>query len=199
MELKNEFDDELYVRFVRESSNDRKLRHAQSVVETAKRLIEHYQIDHPDRLLLAALLHDNARCLPENEQKQLAERYPEPLTPFEAKNNYYHAQAGAQQLIEKFAEFDACDPVVQLVAFHPSGKAPLTRELGTLMVADWAEPNRPGHKPQYLREHIGEVDLDELVRVYYETMTDVTAEHRPDDHYRRSDEAYDYLKTEGLL
>ena len=112
-------------------------RHTLSVAETAERLASALGWDEAarDRAVTAALLHDAAKDLPQEEQRALAgpERGadPDPLV---------HAAAGARLAA---GAFGVADPeVLDAIAAHPTGSAdpsPLER---LLVAADFLEPGR---------------------------------------------------------
>lgn len=138
-------------------------RHTLSVTETAERLASALGWDEAarNRALTAALLHDAAKDLPQEEQRELAgpERGADPAP-------LVHAAAGACLAAR---EFGVADPeVLGAIAAHPTGSAdpsPLER---LLVAADFLEPGRRGLQAgdRALLDGAlrGQIGLDELFR-----------------------------------
>jgi predicted HD superfamily hydrolase involved in NAD metabolism len=141
----------------------RRWRHTLSVAETAQRLAAALGWDDRARAraVAAALLHDAAKDLPEEQQRALAapERRDDPAP-------LVHAAAGARLAA---AEFGVDDPdVLEAIANHPTG-SPAPSALEQLLVAaDFLEPERR-HLREEDRELLNaalsaEVDLGEVYR-----------------------------------
>lgn len=183
-----------YVEYIEQSLSEAKIIHTNGVLSMVDAICENYDIRAPDKLRFAALMHDNARCLPDDEQRILAETFPEPLVEIEKENRYHHAQAGAMRLVRDF-NYSPDDVAVQAVAYHPSGEEPMTQTLGALMVADWTEPGRDWWGPvQELREAIGQKSLVELVKLLFKRKFFDDEGAVPE----RSVRGYEYLRRNGL-
>jgi predicted HD superfamily hydrolase involved in NAD metabolism len=138
-------------------------RHTLSVARTAERLAAALGWDEAarERAVTAALLHDAAKDLPEEEQRALAgaDRRDDPAP-------LVHAAAGARLAA---AAFCVDDPeVAAAIAAHPTGSATPSALERLLVAADFLEPGRRhrGAEDRALLDAAlrGEVALEELFR-----------------------------------
>lgn len=136
--------------------------HIQGVVETGVTLSENYPAIASREIRLAGYLHDVAKNLSRETQKQLATRYRGTLDPVVAAvPGLWHAPASAQLGVDEFG-LSPSSTVIQAVAFHPTGHRPMTDLLKGLMVADFSEPQRNFPEARTIRQQIGQTTLTEL-------------------------------------
>lgn len=149
--------------FVKSSVTPDRWNHTRGVLRLSGRLAETYGLD-SDPLRTAALFHDNARDLPTERQRELAERHRGSLDEVEeASPGLWHAPAGARRMIEEF-DYTPSDTVTRAVGYHTTGRPEASNCLSALFVADFAEPNRDYPEAETIRSTIGEKPLDHLVK-----------------------------------
>lgn len=150
------------VAFVRDSVPEARWIHTRGVMDLAEQLSSTYDL--PEQSLeRAALLHDNARGLPLEEQQDLARRFRGELDRIELSvPGLLHAPAGAQRMIEEL-HFSPEDPLLDVVANHSTGAPRPGPLLSGLLVADFAEPNREYPEAETIRDRIGVQSLEDLV------------------------------------
>lgn len=140
----------------------RRWRHTLSVAETAHRLAEAFGWPEAerDRVVRAALLHDIAKELPEDEARRLAaEPLPEARAADaagraagdrkgapdpdlgEGSTALLHAPAGARIAARDFGIRDV--EVLRAIATHPTGTPDESDLARLLLVSDYLEPGRP--------------------------------------------------------
>lgn len=150
------------VEFVRTSVPEDRWVHTQGVMDLGHRLASTYDL--PEQSLQqAALLHDNARGLPLEEQESLARQFRGELDRIERSvPGLLHAPAGAQRMVEELG-FSPENPLLDVVANHSTGAPHPEPTLSGLLVADFAEPNREYPEAETIRERIGSEPLVDLV------------------------------------
>lgn len=104
-------------------------------------LAHRWKIDLP-KVLAAALLHDLAKCMPLEEQREHMMRCKAvPITPEDYHyKNVWHGKVAAQQAVDLFGIRDQV--ILDSVAYHSTGKANLPDVGMVLFVADFIEPSR---------------------------------------------------------
>jgi predicted HD superfamily hydrolase involved in NAD metabolism len=94
------------------------------------------------RALLAALLHDLAKALPPNVQRERLDACT--VVPPEEEDRHHpqvwHGFVGAQEAHDRYGITDT--EVLEAVAYHPTGKAGLGQTGLVLFTADFLEPSR---------------------------------------------------------
>lgn len=150
------------VEFVRTSVPEDRWVHTQGVMDLGHRLASTYDL--PEQSLRrAALLHDNARGLPLEEQELLARRFRGELDRIERSvPGLLHAPAGAQRMVDELG-FSPEHSLLDVVANHSTGAPHPGPTLSGLLVADFAEPNREYPEAETIRERIGTKPLVDLV------------------------------------
>lgn len=119
-------------RKVRASLPDKRMRHTAGVIETAIRLAAENGVD-PIKAEIAALLHDCAKYLPDEELLKRSHD-PTPVLPV------LHAEIGAQ-LAER--EYGVTDPeILRAIRLHTTGDADMTVLDKIIYLADMIEPGR---------------------------------------------------------
>ncbi len=115
--------------------------HTISVAFIASSLAMRYGFDSPDRAQIAGLLHDCAKCLPDEEKYALCEKYDVFLNEYEMANPaLIHAKLGAEIAIDKFGVLDR--EILDAIRTHTTGAPNMTMLQKIIYVADFIEPNR---------------------------------------------------------
>ena len=111
------------------------------------------------RAMTAGMLHDCAKCVPNEEKIRLCEQYGLAVSEAEAASpSLLHAKLGAY-----FAEhkYDVTDPeVLQAIRWHTTGRPGMTLLEKIVFVADYIEPNRKTlpHLDEIRREAYTDLD-----------------------------------------
>lgn len=146
---------------LRKALSPRRFQHSLGVVEVALSLAARYGAD-AYKARLAALLHDCAKNLPEDEQKRLCHIYRIRLDAV-AKSEpcLLHAYVGAHLARDIYG---VCDEEVQdAIFYHTTGKENMSLLCKIIFLADMIEPNRaPFPALSSLRRAASE-DLDAAV------------------------------------
>ena len=127
MELMNEY--------LKRNLKPRRYTQSLGVVETATRLAEIYGADR-EKAHLAALVHDIAKCLTQEESNRLVRFYG---LPWKYQNNQplAHSKLGVALLRDEFGVTD--EEVLSAVSYHTTGKAEMSLLEEIIYVADAIE------------------------------------------------------------
>ena len=125
--LKNELDESRY-------------EHTIGVMDTAACLAMRYGAD-LTQALVAGLLHDCAKCIPNDKKLKLCRKDGIEVTPFEEKAPFLlHAKLGAWMAEH---EYHVSDPaILSAIACHTTGKPDMSLLDKIVFIADYIEPGR---------------------------------------------------------
>ena len=114
--------------------------HTKGVMYTAGCLAMAHGYD-MEKAMLAGLLHDCAKCIPNDEKLTLSEENHILITPIERENPFLlHAKLGAL-LAEK--EYEVSDPqILHAIKVHTTGEPDMSILDKIIYIADYIEPNR---------------------------------------------------------
>ncbi len=134
-----------YLTFIQENLQDdldyERYWHTISVAFTAASLAMNYHFDSPDRALIAGLLHDCAKCIPDEEKIALCDKYGVFLDEHEIENPaLIHAKLGPEIAAEKYGVLDR--EIHDAIRTHTTGAPDMTMLQKIIYVADYIEPNR---------------------------------------------------------
>lgn len=102
-----------------------------------------------DTAYLAGLLHDCAKCIPDDEKISKCEKHGIPITEIERNSPYLlHAKLGAYIAQTKFGVEN--EEILSAICCHTTGKPEMTDLEMILFVADYIEPGR--NKAEHLTE-----------------------------------------------
>ena len=120
--------------------------HTLGVEAMAVELGERYKID-KDRLAVAALLHDYAKCMSGETKRKLCRKYQIEISPIEEKNlDLLHAKLGAYIAQDKYDIQD--HELLDAIYYHTTGKPDMSDFAKIIYIADAIEPGRGN--PEYL-------------------------------------------------
>lgn len=89
----------------------------------------------------AGLLHDCAKCIPNEKKLKLCKKHEIPVTPFEKENPFLiHAKLGAYLARKKYKVED--EEILSAIRCHTTGKEAMTALEQILFIADYIEPTR---------------------------------------------------------
>ncbi len=115
-------------------------RHTLGVAYTAAALAMRYGID-IEAAFKAGLLHDNAKCIPNDEKYKMCEEYGIELTKAEREiPSLVHAKLGAFLAHEKYGIDDK--DIIDAVRTHTTGEPGMSMLQKIIFTADYIEPNR---------------------------------------------------------
>lgn len=124
-----------------------------------------------ERAMLAGLLHDCAKCIPNDEKLSLCKKHKIALTEVEKRNPFLiHAKLGAFLAKEKYGIDDP--EISHAIAVHTTGAPDMSTLDKILFIADYIEPGRD--KAVNLAEvrRLAFSDLDEAL---FQILTDTLA------------------------
>ena len=147
-----------------------RFQHTLGVMYTAASLAMCYGQD-VEKALIAGLLHDCAKCIPNDKKVKLCEKYGLPMTNIEKQAPFLlHAKLGAY-LADKLYGVD--DPeILGAIEWHTTGRPGMTMLEKIVYLADYIEPNR--WKAQNLPE-IRAMAFRDIDMAVYMTLRDTLA------------------------
>ena len=90
---------------------------------------------------VAGLLHDCAKCIPDEEKLQKCEKHHLPISDAERKNpSLLHAKLGAYYARQKYGITD--EEILGAITWHTTGKPEMTLLEEIVFIADYIEPDR---------------------------------------------------------
>ena len=163
--------------------------HTLGVMYTAGALAMRHKVD-LDEALLAGLLHDCAKCYPDEKKFELCEKYDVSLTDVERKNTaLIHAKLGAALAREKYGV--ESESVCRAIATHTTGAPGMDKLQQIVFIADYIEPHRDraGHLDEI--RHAAFEDLDKACRMILTDTLDYLSDS-PKMVDPMTKETYDY-------
>lgn len=165
--LKNELDESRY-------------EHTIGVMDTAACLAMRYGAD-LTQALVAGLLHDCAKCIPNDKKLKLCRKNGIEVTPFEEKAPFLlHAKLGAWMAEH---EYHVSDPaILSAITCHTTGKPDMSLLDKIVFIADYIEPGRnkaPG-LPEIRRLSFTDID-QALIRILSDTLDYLASSNDPID------------------
>ncbi len=141
--------------------------HTQGVMYTAAALAMCYGED-VKRAQIAGLLHDCAKCIPNDKKLKLCRRHNIPVSETEHKSPYLlHAKLGAFIAEEKYGVHDP--GILSAIEFHTTGRAAMSLLEEIIYIADYIEPMRS--KAENLPE-VRRIAFRDINRAVYIVMRD---------------------------
>lgn len=117
-----------------------RMEHTLGVMYTAASLAMRYHAD-IEKALIAGILHDCAKCIPDNEKLGLCCKYGLEITEVEQKNpSLLHAKLGAAFAKDIYHIDD--DEILDAITCHTTGRPGMTLLDKIIYIADYMEPGR---------------------------------------------------------
>ena len=143
---------------------------------------------------VAGLLHDCARCLPDDKMLLKCEKYNLSISEVERRNPYLlHGKLGAYYAENKYGISDA--DILSAITYHTTGKPDMTLLEKILFVADYIEPNRSSKWIPDLNE-VRKLSFQNINSAIYQilknTLNYLNVKHQELDSI--TVEAYNYYK-----
>ena len=143
--------------------------HSEGVMDTAAALAMRYG-ENLEKAQIAGILHDCAKCIPDNKKLKICEKNHIEITEAEKCSPFLlHAKVGAYIAKEKYDIEDA--EILDAIACHTTGKPAMTLLDKIIYISDYIEPMRS--KASNLEEvrKMAFVDLDEtLFKILSDTL-----------------------------
>lgn len=154
---------------LKKEMDDSRFEHTLGVMYTCGALAMRYGYD-LDKAMLAGLMHDCAKCMPNAKKLKMAEKHRLEITDLERKNPFMlHAKLGAFLAKKKYDIED--EEILDAIRWHTTGRPKMTLLDKIVYIADYIEPKRDKapHLPQIRQKAF--VDLDEaLVMILNDTL-----------------------------
>ena len=137
---KNQINLQKLQRKLRKELDEDRYRHTLGVMYTGAALAMRYGIDLM-QAQTAGLLHDCAKCIPNDKKLKLCEKYEIPISETELAAPFLlHAKLGAYMAEEKYGISDR--QILEAVRWHTTGKPDMSPLEQIIFIADYIEPMR---------------------------------------------------------
>ena len=155
-------------KLMKELDEDR-YRHTQGVMYTSAALAMRYGAD-LKKALLAGLLHDCAKCIPNKKKLKMCSQHNIPVSEFEQTHPFLlHAKLGAYVAKAKYNITD--EDILSAITWHTTGKPEMTLLEKIVYIADYIEPKRDKAPNLAIVRKLAFQDLDlTLVRILKDTL-----------------------------
>lgn len=166
--------------------------HTLGVMYTSAALAMAYQADIMDAQI-AGLLHDCAKCIPEQKKLEMCFKHHIPVSELEQRNPFLlHAKLGAYIAKKKY--HIAEHGILSAIYFHTTGRPRMTQLEKIVFIADYIEPMR--NKAQRLPQ-IRQLAFQDLDNCMYEILKDTLLylEKTPKDIDTATRDAYEYYTS----
>ena len=160
-----EYDLKLLQKHMKEELTEDRFEHTLGVMYTAEALAMRYGVD-MNKAAVAGLLHDCAKCIPNNQKIKLCKKHDIEISEMEKKNpSLLHAKLGAYMAKKAYGVTD--EEILSAIRWHTTGKADMTILDIIIYMADYIEPNRD--KAPNLKE-IRKLCFDNIELALYEVL-----------------------------
>lgn len=178
---------------LKKNMDESRYEHTLGVMYTSAALAMRYECD-LDKALLAGLMHDCAKCMPNAKKLKTAEKYGLEITDLEKKNPFMlHAKVGAVLAEKKYDITD--EEVLGAIRWHTTGRPDMTLLEKIVYVADYIEPKRD--KAPNLGEirKLAFIDLDRaLLKILQDTLNYLG--DSPEDVDSMTKSTYDFYQQQ---
>ncbi|MBR3276584.1 MAG: bis(5'-nucleosyl)-tetraphosphatase (symmetrical) YqeK [Eubacterium sp.] len=177
---------------LRAALNPVRYQHTLGVTYTAAALAMKYGLD-VGKARLAGLLHDCAKCIPDDEKIRMCRENPVEVTEFELEHPYLlHSKLGAFVAQAEYGVTD--EEILSAIRWHTTGKPEMTVLEQIIYISDSIEPNRDDELPDLRDVRIlAFTDLDECcVQIMHDNIAHIKARGLPMDSM--TEKAYNYYK-----
>ena len=126
---------------VRKVLDEERYRHTLGVMYTSAALAMKYDPELLEAAQTAGLLHDCAKCIPNDKKLKLCEKHGIEVSELEAENpSLLHARLGAFLAKERYGITD--EEVLSAIRWHTTGRPAMTLLEKIVFIADFIEPMR---------------------------------------------------------
>ncbi len=168
--------------------------HTLGVAYTASALAMRYGINIDDAFT-AGLLHDCAKCIPNDEKFSLCEKYGIELKETEKRNPaLIHAKLGAYIANKKYGIKD--DDILASIRTHTTGEPGMSLMQKIIFTADYIEPGRDQAPDLPLIRQLAFTEIDRAVeKILHDTLNYLNEKSAAIDP--ETAETYEFYKTRG--
>ncbi len=162
---------------VKKALDDARYEHTKGVMYTAAALAMAYE--YPlDKAMLAGLLHDCAKCVPNEKKIHQCEKHNIPITEVERENpTLLHAKLGAFYAQNKYGVDDP--EICHAIEVHTTGAPNMNLLDKILFVADYIEPGRDRAPHLAQLRKLAFQDLDACIAdILYDTLHYLAGENK---------------------
>ena len=160
-----EYDLKLLQKQMKEELTEDRYEHTLGVMYTAEALAMRYGVD-MTKAAVAGLLHDCAKCIPNNQKIKLCKKHDVEISEMEKKNpSLLHAKLGAYMAKKVYGVSD--EEVISAIRWHTTGKPDMSMLDIIIYMADYIEPNRD--KAPNLKE-IRKLYFENIEEALYEVL-----------------------------
>ena len=146
---------------LKKNMDESRYEHTLGVMYTSAALAMRYECD-LDKALLAGLMHDCAKCMPNAKKLKTAEKYGLEITDLEKKNPFMlHAKVGAVLAEKKYDITD--EEVLGAIRWHTTGRPDMTLLEKIVYIADYIEPRRDKADNLPQMRYLAFQDLDQTM------------------------------------
>jgi len=144
--------------------------HTKGVVKEAEKLAKVYNAD-VEKARLAALLHDCAKCYPEEMTRRFCKEYHVEIDKYMEKQiDLAHGYLGAKVAKREYGVEDK--EVLDAIRYHTFGRKNMTLLDKIIYIADYIEPNRKDFKGLSEIRKLAYTDIDKAVKLALEQCID---------------------------
>lgn len=187
----NKFDLQKISKKLNKYLDEDRMWHTLGVMNVAGSMAMRFGVD-LNKALLAGLLHDCAKCIPNKKKLKLCKENNIKVSDFEKTHPFLlHAKIGVWIAQEKYNVYD--QEVLDAICWHTTGKPDMTQLEKIIYIADYIEPAR--NKAPRL-EQIRELAFRDLDLCMYEILHDTLnyLGDNSDDLDYTTVQAYEYYK-----
>lgn len=154
---------------LKKQMDDSRYEHTMGVMYMCGALAMRYGYD-LERAMLAGLMHDCAKCMPNAKKLKMAEKNHLEISDLEHKNPFMlHAKLGALLAKKKYDIED--EEVLDAIRWHTTGRPQMTLLDKIVYVADYIEPKRDKAPNLAQIRQMAFVDLDKaLLKILEDTL-----------------------------
>lgn len=146
--------------------DEKRYEHTLSVAYTAANLAACHEAD-AGKALIAGMLHDCAKCMPEHKLLGICEKHHIPVSREEQrKPSLLHAKVGSHLAHKKYKVTD--QDILNAICYHTTGRPAMSLLEKIIFVADYMEPGRRQAPRLEQIRRISYADLDRAVLMILE-------------------------------
>jgi len=135
--------------------------HTIRVADTAEQLAKKYDVSQ-EKAVLAAILHDYAKCFPTDELKRLITYYQLPQQLLQFNKELWHGPVGAMIVQDKYGVTD--QEILNAIYYHTTARENMGKLEKIIFIADYIEPGRSFPGVEEVREKV-QINLDLAIQM----------------------------------
>lgn len=167
-------------RYMEKNLDPKRFEHTLGVAYTAASLAMCYDVD-ITKALVAGLLHDCAKCLPDEKKISICEKHNLQITDIERQNPFLlHAKAGSYIAMNKFNIHDR--DIINAILNHTTGRPGMSVLEKIIYISDYIEPGRKQAPNLTLIRKLAFRDIDKaLLKILEDTLDYLSKSASPTD------------------